>query len=155
MHGLILLALVTLLYAGYNLFVKMSSGHVADKVTSTVLATMCLQFTALVVSTLFAIYLLRKGGQVLQLSPSAYGWAAAAGLCIGAAEIGYFYLFGSFRAGKSIPASVVIPTVVCGTVIVALLASRFLFNETLTLVQISGIVIAIVGIVMVYAGRTA
>ena len=79
MHGLILLALVTLLYAGYNLFVKMSSGHVADKVTSTVLATMCLQFTALVVSTLFAIYLLRKGGQVLQLSPSAYGWAAAAG----------------------------------------------------------------------------
>ena len=48
-----------------------------------------------------------------------------------------------------------IPIIVCGTVIVALLASRFLFNETLTLVQISGIVIAIVGIVMVYAGRTA
>ena len=47
MHGLILLASVTLLYAGYNLFVKISSGHIADKVTSTVLATICLQFTCL------------------------------------------------------------------------------------------------------------
>ena len=153
MQGLILLASVTLLYAGYNLFVKVSSGHVAEKVTSTVLATICLQITALMVSTLFAIHLLRKGGQVLQLSPSTYGWAAAAGLCIGAAEIGYFYLFGNFSAGKSIPASVVIPTVVCGTVIVALLASRFLFNEALSIVQMGGVVIAITGIVMIYAGR--
>ncbi len=97
MQGLILLISVTLLYAGYNLFVKVSSGHVAEKVTSTVLATICLQFTALLVSTLFAIYLLRKGGQVLALGPPAYGWAMAAGLCIGAAEIGYFYLFGTHR----------------------------------------------------------
>jgi len=62
MQGLILLVSVTLLYAGYNLFVKVSSGHVAEKVTSTVLATTCLQYTALLVSTLFAIHLPRKGG---------------------------------------------------------------------------------------------
>jgi len=45
----------------------------------------------------------------------------------------------------------VIPTVVCGTVIVALLASRFLFNEALSIVQIGSVVIT--GIVMIYAGR--
>ena len=77
----------------------------------------------------------------------------AGGLCIGAAEIGYFYLFGNFSVGKSIPASIVIPTVVCGTVIVALLASRFLFNEALSIVQIGSVVITITGIVMIYAGR--
>ena len=153
MQGLILLVSVTLLYAGYNLFVKVSSGHVTEKVTSTVLAITCLQYTALLVSTLFAIHLPRKGGQVLALGPPAYGWAAAADLCIGAAEIGYFYLFGNFSAGKSIPASIVIPSVVFSTVIVALLASRFLFNEALSIVQIGSVVITITGIVMIYTGR--
>ena len=63
---------------------------------------------------------------MLQLNTPTYAWAVAAGLCIGAAEIGYFYLFGSFNSGQSIPASIVIPVVVCGTIIVALLASPLL-----------------------------
>ena len=108
MPGFLLLALVTLLYAGYNLFVKVSSDRVSDGVTSTVLATICLQFAALLLSTIFAVYLLRQGNQVLQLNTPTYAWAVAAGLCIGAAEIGYFYLFGSFNSGQSIPASIVI-----------------------------------------------
>ena len=70
--GFLLLALVTLLYAGYNLFVKVSSDHVPDGVTSTVLATICLQFAALLLSTIFAVYPLRQGTQVLQLHTPAY-----------------------------------------------------------------------------------
>ena len=155
MPGLILLALVTLLYAGYNLFVKVSSDHVPDGVTSTVLATICLQFSALLLSTIFAVYLLRQGNQELQLNTPTYGWAVAAGLCIGAAEIGYFYLFGSFSAGQSIPASIVIPIVVCGTVIVALLASYLLFGETVSTIQIVGSILAIVGVLMIYAGKNS
>jgi hypothetical protein len=80
MPGFLLLALVTLLYAGYNLFVKVSIDHVPDGVTSAVLATICLQFAALLLSTIFAVYLLRQGNQVLQLNTPAYAWAVAAGL---------------------------------------------------------------------------
>ena len=153
MPALILLALVTLLYAGYNLFVKVSSDHVPDGVTSTVLATICLQFSALLLSTIFAVYLLRQGNQELQLNTPTYGWAVAAGLCIGAAEIGYFYLFGTFVYAKSIPANIVIPTVVSGTVVITLLVSYFIFGELMSPIRLFGAILAIVGIVIIYAGK--
>ena len=78
-----------------------------------------------------------------------------AGLCIGAAEIGYFYLFGNFTAGKSLSASVVIPTVVCGTVIIAVIASQFLFKESISGIQIAGAIVAMIGIVIIYTGNQA
>ena len=80
MPGFLLLALVTLLYAGYNVFVKVSIDHVPDGVTSAVLAPICLQFAALLLSTIFIVYLLQQGNQVLQLNTPAYAWAVTAGL---------------------------------------------------------------------------
>ena len=65
MTTILLLTSVTLLYAGYNLLVKILSEHVPNLATSTVLATNCLQIAALVVSSIFAIYLLSRGGQIL------------------------------------------------------------------------------------------
>ena len=155
MATILLLISVTVLYAGYNLLVKISSEHVPNLATSTVMATICLQIAALGVSSVFAIYLLSRGGQILQLSWPTYAWAAMAGLCIGAAEIGYFYLFGNFTAGKSLSASVVIPTVVCGTVIIAVIASQFLFKESISGIQITGAIVAMIGIVMIYTGNQA
>ena len=72
MSGLVILVSVTLLYASYNLFVKVSSDHVPDNVTSTVLATICLQFSALILSILFALYLLSKENQTLHLNLRVY-----------------------------------------------------------------------------------
>ena len=156
MATILLLISVTVLYAGYNLLVKISSEHVPNLATSTVMATICLQIAALAVSSIFAIYLLSRGGQILQLSWPTYAWAAMAGLCIGAAEIGYFYyLFGNFTAGKSLSASVVIPTVVCGTVIISVIASQFLFKESVSAIQIIGVIVATIGIVMIYTGNQA
>ena len=71
-----------------------------------------------------------------------------AGLCIGAAEIGYFYLFGTFVYAKSIPANIVIPTVVSGTVVITLLVSYFIFGELMPPIRLFGAILAIVGIVM-------
>ena len=48
-----LLAAVTLLYAGYNLLIKLSGAHVPASATTTVLATLCLQIAALSTSLLF------------------------------------------------------------------------------------------------------
>ncbi len=54
MNAWMLLMLITLLYAGYYLFVKVSGEHAAGAVTTTILATISLQTTALVVSLVAA-----------------------------------------------------------------------------------------------------
>ena len=135
--GILLLAGVTVFYAGYNLLVKVSSGHVPDSATSTVLATICLQVAALTASCTFAVLLLARGGHVLKLSPAAYAWAGGAGLCIGLAEIGYFYLFRGVGGTGPIAASVAIPAIVTGTVVLTMLISFFALKESLGAMQVA------------------
>ncbi|MEO1864491.1 MAG: hypothetical protein ABGX98_01925, partial [Pseudomonadota bacterium] len=123
MNAWALLLLITLLYAGYNLFVKVSGDHAAGTVTTTILATISLQTAALVVSLMFAAYLFMRGGQTFALPPASYKWAVLSGVCIGIAEIGYFYLFSGTGLRQTIPASTAIPIIVCGTAVVAFVVS--------------------------------
>ena len=139
MTGLLLLATVTALYAGYNLLIKVSASHVPAAATSTIAATICLQLAALATSILFVSVAMMRGGQVLQLTWGAYVWAAAAGLCIGGAEIAYFYLFGGIGALKPMAANVVIPTVVSGTIVIAAVAAYVIFGERLVPIQVTGV----------------
>ena len=150
MSSVLLLLAVTLFYAGYNLLVKVSSGHVPAAATSTVLATICLQVAALTTSLLFTGYLLTRGGQQLQLSLPAYGWAVGAGICIGLAEICYFYLFGGIGGHEPMRASVAIPVIVTGTIVLAAIASVFLFHESLSWTQMAGLLLVIAGIALLF-----
>ena len=149
--GLVLLFAITVLYAGYNLFVKVSSGHVPAPATSTVLATISLQLAALAVSGAFALLLLARGGQVLALSTATYAWAAVAGLCIGLAEIGYFYLFRGVGSGGPVAASVAVPVIVTGTVVLTMLFSHFALQESLGAMQIAGTLLVVIGIALIFA----
>ena len=153
MTGLALLVTVTVLYAGYNLLVKVSTSHVPAAATSTIAATICLQLAALTTSLVFISIATARGGQVLQLSPGAYLWAAAAGLCIGGAEIAYFYLLGGIGTVKPMSANVVIPTVVSGTIVITVIAAYFLFRETLGLIQLAGIGCVIIGMLLLFFGK--
>jgi len=155
MAGLLLLATVTTLYAGYNLLIKVSAAHVPAAATSTIAATICLQVAALMTSILFLSIALIRGGQVLQLTWGAYIWAAAAGLCIGGAEIAYFYLFGGVGAIKPMAANVVIPTVVSGTVVITVIAAYFVFRESLAPIQLAGIGCVVLGVVLLHLGKGA
>ena len=94
MLGIALLCLVTVLYAGYNLFIKLSGQQVPAEATTTILATICIQLAALLTSVVVLGALALRGGQVMVLSTGSYLWAIVAGLCIGGAEIVYLYLFG-------------------------------------------------------------
>ena len=105
MVSLLLLITATVLYAGYNLFIKVSGSHVPPEATTIVVGTICLQLAALTTSIVFASILLVRGGHVFQLSLGTYVWATAAGLCIGGAEIAYFYLFGGIGVEKPMAAS--------------------------------------------------
>ena len=145
----LLLFTVTLLYAGYNLLIKVSGTQVPAEATSTVLAAICLQLAALTTSITFALSLVvLKGGQHLLLSTASYLWAAAAGLCIGGAEIAYFYLFAGVGGAKPMAASVAIPTIVSGTIVITLLVSQLILRETLSWNQWVGSVCIVLGIVL-------
>ena len=149
--GILLLSAITALYAGYNLLVKVSSNHVPEFATSTVLATICLQLAALAASGTFALVLLARGGHVLKLSPAAYAWAAGAGLCIGLAEIGYFYLFRGVGGSGPVAASVAVPVIVTGTVVLTMLLSSLALKEPLGAMQIAGTAVVVIGIAMIFS----
>ena len=153
MAGVLLLVTVTTLYAGYNLLIKVSVSHVPAAATSTIVATISLQLAALMTSIVFVSVVMIRGGQVLQLSWGAYIWAAAAGLCIGGAEIAYFYLFRGVGPSNPMAANVVIPTVVSGTVVITAIAAYFIFRETLAPIQLAGIGCIVLGVLLLYFGK--
>ena len=152
--SLTLLLAVTVLYAGYNLLVKVSSSHVPAVATTPILATIALQAAAIAVSAAFAAGLVLRGGHVLAVSPSAFAWAVAAGLCIGAAEIGYFYLFRGVAGGEPMAANVAIPSVVCGAVVLTLLASWLVLREPFTWTRLLGAALLVAGVVTLFADST-
>ena len=151
MASWLLLISVTVLYSGYNLLIKVSASHVPEAATTTIQATICLQLAALATSLVFFSFSAIRAGQVFQLTWGAYGWAAAAGLCIGAAEIAYFYLFSGTISGPSMAANVVIPTVVSGTVVITVLAAYVLFKETLSPAQLIGVACIILGLILLHS----
>ena len=149
--SLVLLLGITVLYAGYNLLVKVSSGHVPVAATTPILATIALQVAALFVSAVFALGLAVHGGHVLVVSRAAVAWAVAAGLCIGAAEIGYFYLFRGVGGGEPMAANVAIPVIVSGAIVLTLIVSWLVFREPVTWVRLLGAALAVSGVVILFA----
>jgi len=148
MWSWILLLFITVLYAGYNLLIKVSVNQVPSISTSTVVATICLQLAALSTSLGFALYLLARGNPVLKLPLPAYGWAAMAGVCIGMAEIGYFYLYRGSSDGAPLAANIVVPVIVSGTIVITACVSYWVFREPLSEMQLLGSVLIITGIGM-------
>lgn len=150
MVAILLLLIVTTLYAGYNLLIKVSGGYVPAEATTTIFATICLQLAALATSLVFMALLLARGGHVLHLSTSAYLWAVAAGICIGGAEIAYFYLFGGIGLTKPMAANVAVPTIVSGTIIITMLVSYLVLKEPFSWNQILGSGCIVLGIVILF-----
>lgn len=147
MKTLIVLVLVTLCYAAYNLLVKVSTSHITSPETPPILATIALQVTALLVSLSYLAFLGRQSVSVA-LPTRAWLWGAGAGLCIGIAEVLYFYLFRGFENERQISASTAIPFVVGGTIVVAVTLSWVLFRETLTRGQWAGVGFSLFGMIL-------
>ena len=150
MTSLLLLLTVTALYAGYNLLIKVSGSHVPAEATTIIAAAICIQLAALGTSSVFAALLLVRGGHVMQLSTSAYVWAAAAGLCIGGAEIAYLYLFGGVGGTEPMAAGVAIPVIVTGTIVITTVVAYFLFNEPMGGRHLLGIGLIVAGVLVLF-----
>jgi drug/metabolite transporter (DMT)-like permease len=147
-----LLILVTLFYAAYNFLVKVSSQHVPEQATTTILLTVTLQVAALACSVAFLGSLLVRGGHSFNLSIPAFAWAAAAGLAIGAAEVCYFYLFSGAGGYAPAPSALVIPTVVSGTIVLTMLAALVFLGESVTWRQWAGAGLVVAGIILMFSG---
>lgn len=145
-----LLIFVMSCYAGYNVLVKVSGNQVPVTATTTIFATICLQVAALLVSLVFLCVLIYRGGHDFHLGLSAYSWAALAGICIGLAEIGYFYLFGGVAGLEPMAANIAIPVVVGGAIAVALFFSVFLLKEPVGWNQWCGSGFIILGIILFF-----
>lgn len=141
-----LLVFVTVCYAGYNLFIKQAGSLVPETATSTILATLMLQFGAIATSSLFASWQYWRTEQTFALTHSVYLWALLAGVCIGAAEIGYMYLFNANLPGGAMSASQAVPVVVTGTIVITLIVAGLVFGESLSWLQWLGAGLIVAGV---------
>jgi len=149
----ILLVIATVLYAGYNVFVKASGAAVPDGAQTTVVATICLQLAALAASSVFAVILWQRGVESFALNTPTLAWAIAAGICIGGAEIAYLYMFGGLNGHAPMPASIAIPVIVSGTIVIALFASAVIFKESIGWSQVVGALLIAAGIAALFHGK--
>ncbi len=149
--AIVLLTVVTLAYAGYNLFIKVAGDHAPAEATTTVLATLTLQIGAIATSVVFLAVLSLHGGHVFKLSTPTYVYALIAGLCIGTAEIAYLYLFGGVGGIKPLPGNLVIPTVVTGAIVITLIVSWLVFKEHFSIMQLFGAAMIVGGILVLFA----
>ena len=142
-----LVILVAFLYAGYNVFVRVSGGAVPAGASTTILATIMLQAVALAASLAFLAWQAVQGGHSFRLGGNVYAWAAAAGLCIGGAEIAYFYLFGGIAAPRP-DASIAIPAIVAGTIVISVFVAVVALGERMTIANALGVALVLAGILL-------
>lgn len=147
MLSIALLLTATVFYAGYNLLIKQSSVHAEMAAVTTITATIALQLAALFVSVLFLTVLRVSGVESFALPAPAYWWAIAAGLCIGAAEVCYFYIFGGSAYTTPFPVSIATPVIVGGAVVLATLGAWWFFGESVSVRQWLGAALIIAGVV--------
>jgi len=148
-----LLLLITALYAGYNILIKFSTEAMPDSATSTIFATIALQASALAASCVFLFSLLIRGGHDLTLPAATFGWAIVAGLCIGAAEIGYFYLLRGVGGNAPMLANSAIPTIVGGTIVITVLISWLILREPTSGLRLLGAGLVIAGVIAMFAAN--
>ena len=147
-NNLIILVIVTISYAGYNLFIKLASSQNLNN-SNSIAATLCLQLFALFVTILFSFYLFSKGEKIFVIPSKSYLYAIFAGISIGLAEIGYFYLFNESNPKGASNANSVIPVILGGTILITMIFSFIFLSESFNYKRIFGTFFIIFGIYLV------
>lgn len=137
------LALLTALcLAGYHFFLKLAANHLPPAVGAVVLQ--------LVAAGLGGAWLLKLklAGQPLPVTGRGLGLAVLAGVGVGLAEILTFVVF-----QRGVPASVGTPVLVGGSVLLTAVLGLVVLRETLSLPQVGGLLLIVVGIVLLARGH--
>ena len=149
MNNSYLLIIVTLAYAGYNLFIKLAGAQNINN-NNGIAATLCLQIFALIVTSFFSIYLSSLGENIFVLPSKTYLYAVFGGISIGIAEIGYFYLFNASNTDGALNANTAIPIILGGTILVTMIFSFYILKESFNYHKIIGTIFIIIGIYLIF-----
>ena len=135
MPWIILVILTALFFGLYNFFIKVSAGQIQQ-----ILGAVILQAVALLLGGVALLFLKWKGVPV-SFSPKGIFYAVLAGVFVGLAEITSFYVF-----SKGINASVGIPVIVGGTVLVGAVLGIVFLKESVSWIQLAGIACILAGV---------
>ena len=149
MNNSYLLITVTLAYAGYNLFIKLAGAQNINN-NNGIAATLCLQIFALIVTSVFSIYLSSLGENIFVLPSKTFLYAVFGGISIGIAEIGYFYLFNASNTDGALNANTAIPIILGGTILVTMIFSFYILKESFNYHKIIGTIFIIIGIYLIF-----
>ena len=146
----LVILLIILFYSGYNLFIKLSSNHTSIENNNILSATLILQFTALITTLSLSSKIIISTDKFFILSFKSYIYAILGGICIAAAEIGYFYIFSNKNSSLSLNASSTIPIVIGGTICITFIFSYLFLNEEIYLQNGIGVILNLIGITLIF-----
>lgn len=121
----------------YNLFIKVSAGHIHQ-----IAGAVILQVVAFVIGA-SALFYLKVNQTSISVSSKGIIFAVLSGISVGIAEILSFYLF-----SKGTEASKGIPFIIGGSVIVATLVGIFFLKESVTPYKVIAISLIAAGTVL-------
>lgn len=134
----IFLALITaVFYGAYNVFIKISSGHINQ-----IVGAVILQAVATIVGGVVLI-ILKMTNNPLIISQKGVWFAVLAGIFVGLAEITSFFVF-----SKGVPVSIGIPIIIGGSVLVGAVLGLTFLKETLNPIHYLAMALIIVGVVI-------
>lgn len=131
-----MLAVITAsFYALYNIFIKQASSHIGE-----IQGAVILQAVALLLGLGWLMYL-RTQGVAAEVTSKGIWLSVAAGIFVGLAEICSFLVF-----ARGVPASVGIPVIIGGSVLIAAVIGLLWLKETLGWYQVLGLICIVGGI---------
>ena len=135
---LVLLAvIISSLYGGYNLFIKLSTEHINH-----ILGAAILQNSSLLVGLPILIYF-QAQGQFIKVTKYGIFFSVIAGLLVGLAEILSFYFL------EKVDASQGIPIIIGGSVLAGAILGIIVLHEVMAPLKLTGILLIVFGILMV------
>lgn len=128
-------------FAAYNLLMKAASSRIDQVPGAVVLQLVAAAAGAVALAALWA------SGQPIRATWSGAGYAAAAGLAVGLAEIGTFLVF-----ARGAPVSLASPVIMGGSVLLGAGLGVAVLREALTPAQGLGVALIAAGIALVSGG---
>ena len=124
-------------YGAYNVFIKVSSGHINQ-----IVGAVILQIVAALLGGIILLIMKMKNSP-LEISQKGVLFAVLAGVFVGLAEITSFFVF-----SKGVSASVGIPIIIGGSILVGAVLGLIFLKETLNPIHILAILLIVGGIVL-------
>jgi len=139
----IFLALITAVFYGvYNFFIKVSSGHINQ-----IVGAVILQIVAALLGGIILL-LMKMTNSPLEISQKGVLFAVLAGIFVGLAEITSFFVF-----SKGISASIGIPIIIGGSILIGAILGLTFLKETINPIHILAILLIVGGVVLLTATK--